>query len=649
MEQVKFYSKGDMASGYNLTKAENIINSFDDSKEYNDINELIVFYNITKYVDEEVFLKSWDESYIIKAKDISKKMKAKIFKCFNKNISNVTIINEFEKLDRRYREDFFEILNSIIDKVDIEDTTILTLLNKYPYHIYDVLENKEIVNKYDNVIRSHMIIDIENSTRILVDKYLIKDSRKKLYLPTLLIKKDKEEIIKKYLGTSKPNINYLRLLINTPDLKDFGISPRTKLLIKNEIKKQEDELFSNSNTGLSTEFLVKIVPNLSEYKQEIFTDRKWDLSYSLDWIKDNSDYPTLLNNFIYLFGFVDNQMRWTNTSKKSHLGLFERYLAMHAKDDYIGGYAFQSLNAIADMQQRAYYETLQRMDIRLEEIIEWFFNNYLKDEFGIKDFRASMSSNQTSYLEKCRFILPEMEGVLKKYNYYIEDGYINHELVDMTSTPIPFSNIKSVLNNKYIYPNQDNDNYVLIDYALFSDQCMLTYVERIKKNYSSFYELLKNEDIKISDIHEYDMSLIEKLKEYGIISINEDESIIITDKIKVGILKDLHENEVISFWKYPKIFRTTILELVDKELVYFDSSLLSKSEVAYLNYYLNRKEYINSLDLRNKYDHGTKSSGNEQEHYLNYMIILRLFVSIIIKINDELCILNSEDYKTSQK
>lgn len=650
MEQVKFYSKEDMASGYNLIKAEEIINDFDEQKEYNDINELIEFYNITKYIDNGVFLKSWDEEYIQIAKDTSKKMKSVIFKEFN-NIQNETLIDVFDNLNKRYRDDFFEIIYNIIDNINIESDTIKKLLNKYPYYIYDILTNKKIVDKYDNVIKEHMIIDVENSTRIFTDVYLVKDSRKKITIPASLTKEEKEEIVKKYLDLEipKPNINYLRLLINTPDKKEFGLSARTKLLIKKEIEKQENELFSNSDTSLSTEFLVKIVPNLSKYKQEIFTDRKWDLSYSLDWIKDNKDFPTLLNNFIYLFGFVDQQMRWTNTAKKSHLGLVEGHLTMHAKDDYIGGYAFQSLNAIADMQQRAYYETLQKMDIRLEDVIEWFFNEYLKKEFGIDDFRASMSSNKTTYLEKCRFILPEMEGALKKYNYYIDDRYINHELLDMTSTPISFSNIKSILKNKYIYPNQKNDDYILIDYALFSDQCMLSYVERIKNSYSSFYELLKNEEIKLSDINEFDMSLIEKLKEYELISINEDQSITISDTIKVGILRDLHENDVIAFWKYPKVFRETIIELVDKGLVYFDSSLLSKPEIAYLNYYLNRKEYINSLDLRNKYDHGTKSSGNEQEHYLNYIIILRLFILIIIKINDELCILNSEDYKDSQE
>lgn len=645
MEKVKFYSKEDMASGYNLKNAENIINKFDENKEYNDINELIEFFNITEYIDGGVFLKDWDEKYIQEVKKIIKKMKAYLLKWFNKNINNKTIVNEYEKVDRKYKRDFFNIINSIIDKLDIDDNAFRSLLDKCTYHIYDILENKKIVNKYDSVLKDYMNTDIENSTRIFVDVYLVKDTRRKLFMPNSLSKKEKEEIIKKYLNTSRPNINYLRLLINTPEILEFGLSPRTKLAIKQEIKKQEDELFKNSDSGLSTEYLVKIVPNLSESKQEIYTNRKWDLSYSLDWIRDNSDYPTLLNNYIYLFEYVDSQMRWINTAKKSQLGLFEGHLTIHAKDDYIGGFAFQSLNAVADMQQQAYYETLNKINIRLEEVILWFFNEYLKDEFKIKDFRASIPSKDSNYLEKCRFILPEIEGVLKKYNYYLEDGYINHELIDMTTTPIPFENIKSILNNKYLYPQQDNDDYVLIDYALFSDQCMLNYVERIKRNYNSFYELLRNEDITLDDIDEYDMSLIDKLKEYSLICIDDNGLIKISDIKNVIILKDLHENEVISYWKYPKEYRDKIIEIENKNLVYFNSSLLSKPEVDYLNYYLNRKKFINSLDLRNKYDHGTKSSGNEQEHYSNYMKILRLFILIIIKINDELCIYESEEYK----
>ena len=66
--------------------------------------------------------------------------------------------------------------------------------------------------------------------------------------------------------------------------------------------------------------------------------------------------------------------------------------------------------------------------------------------------------------------------------------------------------------------------------------------------------------------------------------------------------------------------------------------MFSKPEQDYLNYCLNKSEFINSLDLRNMYGHGTQPFGNENIHHSNYIRFLKLFILIIIKINDELCI-----------
>ena len=74
----------------------------------------------------------------------------------------------------------------------------------------------------------------------------------------------------------------------------------------------------------------------------------------------------------------------------------------------------------------------------------------------------------------------------------------------------------------------------------------------------------------------------------------------------------------------------------------FESTLFSKPEQNYLNYFLNKSEFNNSLDLRNKYSHGTQPFGNEEVHHSNYIIFLKLFILIIIKINDELCIKDEE-------
>lgn len=60
MDKVKFYSTTDWGCGYQLQKSESIIESYNDSNEYN-ITDLIEFYNITKYIDNKVFLKKWDD------------------------------------------------------------------------------------------------------------------------------------------------------------------------------------------------------------------------------------------------------------------------------------------------------------------------------------------------------------------------------------------------------------------------------------------------------------------------------------------------------------------------------------------------------------------------------------------------------------
>ena len=53
------------------------------------------------------------------------------------------------------------------------------------------------------------------------------------------------------------------------------------------------------------------------------------------------------------------------------------------------------------------------------------------------------------------------------------------------------------------------------------------------------------------------------------------------------------------------------------------------------NYYLNQKEFTNSLDLRNKYLHGTYPR-SEQQQENDYNILLKLFILTIQKIEDDL-------------
>ena len=61
----------------------------------------------------------------------------------------------------------------------------------------------------------------------------------------------------------------------------------------------------------------------------------------------------------------------------------------------------------------------------------------------------------------------------------------------------------------------------------------------------------------------------------------------------------------------------------------------------HMNYILNKAEFSDGLDLRNKYVHGTGSNIEEVNHQ-NYIEILKIMILIIIKINEEFCLSNPE-------
>lgn len=111
---------------------------------------------------------------------------------------------------------------------------------------------------------------------------------------------------------------------------------------------------------------------------------------------------------------------------------------------------------------------------------------------------------------------------------------------------------------------------------------------------------------------------------------------------KTLILKDLFENEVVSFWHYPLRFRKIVDEMVSQDILYFTNSLFTKPEQDYFNYYLNKSEFTNGIDLRNKYLHGTQASTEKEgEHENSYFILLKLLILVICKIEDDLQINNT--------
>jgi hypothetical protein len=647
MDRIKFYPSNDLFCGYNLSQAENILRNFDLSRQsFNyDINDIIEFYNIQKFIDKELFLKTWSSQDIDAFRYIVSEYKKIIAQYFNVCISNSNFTELYSSLDYEYQSDFLELIEKLKIYKKISEDIFTKLLDQPKTNLYVILKFKKVTQYYGKSIRNKLIVDAVYA-EILLNKYELKRNEPldKYFLPVELTNTDKENIICAYIDSENPNLNYLRLIINVQSSSEFAISDRTRLRAKKRAEKEEAKLFKE-NSGLLTEISVGFLKDQNQPSVEKLVNRHWSFSYSSKWLQENSDYNTLLNNFIYLFGYTDFTMRVTLVHKMSETGVLERFLFTRSKKAYVTSMVFNNKFFLAKMQMSAYYHELLRLNIRLEEAIEWFFRNYLNEEFRIIGFIIQMPSSQSTYFEKCRTILPEMESVLKQYNLWIFEGNIDQELLHMSSNPLVYKDIVSHIKNKYVYGYGKEFTYITD--CFFSDQSHLFYIKRLKQNYDNFYDLLIHEDVSLDDYHDYQKQEIQWLIDHSYLSANSNGFIKISDMKQIYILKDLYYNEVLNYWHYTRELQDTISLFNKRDMVEFEDTLFSRPEQDYFNYCLNKSSFNNSLDLRNMYSHGTQPSEKDHKnvHEENYMLFLELFILEIIKINDELCIANSTEYK----
>ncbi|MFD8497862.1 hypothetical protein [Amycolatopsis sp. NPDC059657] len=110
------------------------------------------------------------------------------------------------------------------------------------------------------------------------------------------------------------------------------------------------------------------------------------------------------------------------------------------------------------------------------------------------------------------------------------------------------------------------------------------------------------------------------------------------------VLRDLYELEAASYYHHRKGAREAIDEMVTKGWLVRAESLLSKPEANYFNYCLNHQDFSDGLNLRNRYLHGAiLDVADEEEHYRTYITALKLLVALVIKINDDLWLRESEE------
>ena len=644
MEYIEYFGREDCLCGWGLAKIETMcIPSYNDV----DINDAIEYYQIHRYFKDGVRLKTWTDNQYTLYSEKSKKLYGMSNRFFN-SLNNENIENEFGKVEFNYINAFWEMFNSVKLYKKISESTFDRMIHSERIGIHKILEMEKIPKRYGNSLRQYLL-EHKQCIGILIQVYEQDyTDDKKLFLPSELTGQDISTFIEEYINSDNVNPNYLNAIFLMQSTDRFPISDEIRLMAK---IRYEIEIKKISETGAS--LLSTISVAISETQQDEFIDSSKgtniDLSYSNKWLLETLDYPSIMNNFIYIFEFVDfRQMRCNHVCFESLSGIIERTMRKKSHRNYPDYYAFKQINGLAMIQMQSYYDFLLRNKIRYEDVLQWVFTEYLQKEFDCSEMRLSMPSEHSTYLEKCQNICAAMEMLIKQFSQYVEKKNIDFELLAISSGSPKYGQIPSLVEKKYIYGKGKGFNY--IKHLLFSDQCLLHYVKRIhdnKKSYRCFYDLLNNEIVYKTDYNERFYGDLDFLIKHDLITISNDGIITIGNMYKVLIVKDLYYNEVISRWHYPESFQPFFEEWIECDLLCEKSTLLTEPESKYFNYILNHSEFCNGLDLRNRYSHGNgQIISDEKEHIQNYNVLLRLMTILAIKINDDFCLFDEINNKT---
>ena len=295
--------------------------------DLSDVNRVLELSSIKEFFDKYDYVNAWNDDYYRKYKELSRNAEKEV-RLFFQSITENAIVPIYNVCKVIFWDEFWKYfyIYKVYDKISAEHFKEIADGLRIPPN--ELLKNKNLVEKFDTQI-TEMLKNPEYGARFIVDYYMRKDNGKtKCYFPKSLTKEDKYNIIKAYINGDIVNINILDLIINgkSKKSKEFDVDAKLRHLAK-----KRSERYWNNNTTSVFEYETGVEVSFSPENpdQDLdFSDGIIIAKYNSDWIKNNLDYPTLLNNFIYLFGYTDICMRCLFTARSLKQGIFEKMVSV---------------------------------------------------------------------------------------------------------------------------------------------------------------------------------------------------------------------------------------------------------------------------------------------------------------------------------
>lgn len=620
---IKFYSKSDLSSGYYLRKTQTILDDFDEDAyiNSNDINSIIELFNIQQFFDNEMFLNDWTTENIETYKNIVSSFGCIIGKCLS-NIDETNIEDILSNIYFEYKDDFWYLFDKYKLYNHISNTCFERVINNRNEIIESILKCKGIVIKYDNEISS-FLKKWDLTGRIVVENYLSSHINN-YYFPNSFNNKDFDDALIRYIDLTNCSMNYLELIYKSAS-SQLKINNTTKLKAKEKYNRMRDDFFKDKSVAIG-KFSISI--NYGNGFTQTTNDGKCSCVYDKKWFDEHLDFPTILNNFKYVYNYWDECWRISLVSKDIETGVVERIASNKGNKWYFENYSFIFRKMKSSAEMICYYKYLKEKDIDLCDVLEWFFKDYLFQEFEADGFEFNAPSSGTSFLEKNKILLSELDGVLKQFRLFVENGSINRDLFELCTEQMQIDSIPSFIKNKYAYPNDyDINNAANI---LFYDSYLAIFSSD-NSDYDCLCTFLLKESVDIKKMNDNQLNYLSCLEKMDAITITDGNVKLNIDA--VALLNEVYFNEVLCL-SYSNKYSLIIDEWIKKGHLRVESTLFSIPEQKYLKFMLNKNEFTNGPELRNKYIHSNYSRNTEVQEK-DFYEILKIVILVIGKINEE--------------
>jgi len=554
------------------------------------------------------------------------------------------ILGIYEELEMQYVTQFWGLVHACGAEKMISGEEIDELLSRHIECLAPILENDKLVKLFDAEIRKSLVDNPYYSAELLIREYATESrSQNAIYLPKCLSQGDFDSIMAGYLDDQRANPNYMEVLFNWPSGATkcrFSPSPDVKVRAKRAHDEAMDAIF-RQGTGLKYGAGVRIDPEQIACKGVKAEGLTLTYSFSETWLAKYTDNASIMNNCRYLLDVVDRSGLMSAPAHSHEESGLLATLGSHVLGEYRMNTISSMRESLANVEVIAYANFLESRGSRLEDALEWTYNDYFEEEYSISGFTLALPTRGTSWLDKCKSIGPEIERAVKSYSIYLRIGKIDGDYFPYESFKT-FGTLNALSEKKYAV---DGACFYEWGFYLFSDQCMLTYRRGHRDRARCFFDLISNAMVTFDDYDAAYVEVLQQLVDRQLVSACEETGALSPTPRSI-CLKAVWDNGAIALRGCGDGDLALIDGLVSDEMLSYCGKLFTPDEAAYLDYMFNDASFPNSQGLRNRYDHAHSpiADPNAVNIRTDYYRMLTLLVAITLKINDELSAATGSGY-----